>query len=45
MEARMGGARINYVELPVADAAVAGAFYEAAFGWTLEQHLFSFAPI
>jgi predicted enzyme related to lactoylglutathione lyase len=28
-------ARINYVELPVADAGVVGAFYEAAFGWML----------
>ncbi len=28
-------ARINYVELPVADAGVSKAFYEAAFGWQL----------
>ena len=28
-------ARINYVELPVADAGVAKAFYEAAFGWQM----------
>ncbi len=28
-------ARINFVELPVADTAVAKVFYEAAFGWTL----------
>lgn len=28
-------ARICFVELPVADAAAAGAFYETAFGWTL----------
>jgi predicted enzyme related to lactoylglutathione lyase len=27
--------RINYVELPVADAGIAKAFYEAAFGWSL----------
>lgn len=28
-------ARLNYVELPVADIASARAFYEAAFGWSL----------
>lgn len=28
-------ARINYVELPVGDLAAAGAFYAAAFGWTI----------
>ena len=28
-------ARLNYVELPVADIAGAKRFYEAAFGWTL----------
>jgi hypothetical protein len=28
-------ARLNYVELPVADIASAKAFYEAAFGWSL----------
>jgi uncharacterized protein len=28
-------ARLNYVELPVADVAAATAFYEAAFGWSL----------
>jgi predicted enzyme related to lactoylglutathione lyase len=28
-------ARINFVELPVADTAAAKSFYEAAFGWTL----------
>jgi uncharacterized protein len=28
-------ARINYVELPVADTGAAKAFYEAAFGWAL----------
>jgi len=27
-------ARFNYLELPVADAARAKAFYAAAFGWT-----------
>jgi predicted enzyme related to lactoylglutathione lyase len=27
-------ARLNYLELPVADAARAKAFYGAAFGWT-----------
>src|SRR5690242_19228110 len=27
-------ARLNYLELPVADAARAKAFYAAAFGWT-----------
>jgi len=33
-------ARLNYVELPVADIGVAKAFYEAAFGWSLTE----FAP-
>ncbi|HWT12474.1 MAG TPA: VOC family protein [Allosphingosinicella sp.] len=28
-------ARLNYVELPVADVAAARGFYEAAFGWSL----------
>ena len=28
-------ARLNYVELPVADIREAKAFYEAAFGWSL----------
>jgi predicted enzyme related to lactoylglutathione lyase len=28
-------ARLNYVELPVANIATAKAFYESAFGWTL----------
>ncbi|PTQ12758.1 glyoxalase/bleomycin resistance/extradiol dioxygenase family protein [Sphingomonas oleivorans] len=28
-------ARLNYVELPVADTARAKAFYEQAFGWSL----------
>jgi len=28
-------ARLNYVELPVADVGAAKAFYEAAFGWTM----------
>ncbi|HEX8512814.1 MAG TPA: VOC family protein [Allosphingosinicella sp.] len=28
-------ARLNYVELPVADVGAAKAFYEAAFGWSL----------
>lgn len=28
-------ARLNYVELPVADIAAAKAFYESAFGWAL----------
>ncbi|WBO21484.1 VOC family protein [Sphingomonas abietis] len=28
-------ARINYVELPVADTAVAKSFYELAFGWLM----------
>ncbi|MFL6846344.1 MAG: VOC family protein [Allosphingosinicella sp.] len=28
-------ARLNYVELPVADIGAAKAFYEAAFGWSL----------
>ena len=28
-------ARLNYVELPVADVAAARAFYEAAFGWSM----------
>jgi predicted enzyme related to lactoylglutathione lyase len=27
--------RLNYVELPVKDTALAKGFYEAAFGWTL----------
>ncbi|TPG21588.1 VOC family protein [Sphingomonas koreensis] len=27
-------ARLNYLELPVADTAAAKAFYAAAFGWT-----------
>lgn len=30
-------ARLNYVELPVADIATAKAFYEAAFGWSLTE--------
>ncbi len=30
-------ARINYVELPVADAGVSKAFYEAAFGWQMKE--------
>ncbi len=30
-------ARLNYVELPVADIGAAKAFYEAAFGWRLTQ--------
>lgn len=30
-------ARLNYVEIPVADIGAAKAFYEAAFGWTLTQ--------
>jgi len=30
-------ARLNYVELPVADTAAATSFYEAAFGWSLTQ--------
>ena len=33
-------ARLNYVELPVADIGAAKAFYEAAFGWSLT----SFGP-
>jgi len=28
-------ARLNYVELPVADVGAAKAFYEAAFGWSM----------
>jgi hypothetical protein len=28
-------ARLNYVELPVANTGAAKAFYEAAFGWSL----------
>ena len=28
-------ARLNYVELPVADTGAAKRFYEAAFGWAL----------
>ena len=28
-------ARLNYVELPVADIEAAAGFYEAAFGWSL----------
>jgi predicted enzyme related to lactoylglutathione lyase len=28
-------ARLNYVELPVADIAAAKSFYEAAFGWEM----------
>ena len=28
-------ARLNYVELPVADIAAARSFYEAAFGWSM----------
>lgn len=30
-------ARLNYVELPVADIAEAKAFYEGAFGWSLTE--------
>ncbi|HEX8125999.1 MAG TPA: VOC family protein [Allosphingosinicella sp.] len=30
-------ARLNYVELPVADTAAAKGFYEAAFGWSLAE--------
>ena len=30
-------ARINYVELPVAEVGPARAFYESAFGWTLAE--------
>lgn len=30
-------ARINYVELPVADTAVAKSFYELAFGWLMSE--------
>src|ERR1700753_85314 len=30
-------ARINYVELPVADTAVAKSFYEGAFGWLMSE--------
>lgn len=28
-------ARLNFVELPVADTAASAAFYERAFGWTM----------
>src|SRR3954452_12167640 len=30
-------ARLNYVELPVAEIGPAKAFYEAAFGWSLTE--------
>lgn len=30
-------ARFNYVELPVGDIGAAKAFYEAAFGWSLNE--------
>ncbi|MDB5697271.1 MAG: hypothetical protein JWN69_75 [Alphaproteobacteria bacterium] len=30
-------ARLNYVELPTSDIAVARRFYEQAFGWTLAE--------
>ncbi|HWH17043.1 MAG TPA: VOC family protein [Allosphingosinicella sp.] len=30
-------ARLNYVELPVRDIAVARSFYEGAFGWSLTE--------
>lgn len=30
-------ARINYVELPVADTGAAKSFYEAAFGWLMTE--------
>ncbi|HEY0116968.1 MAG TPA: VOC family protein [Allosphingosinicella sp.] len=30
-------ARLNYVELPVGDIGPAKQFYEAAFGWQLQQ--------
>ena len=30
-------ARLNYVELPVAEIAAAKSFYEAAFGWSLTE--------
>jgi uncharacterized protein len=30
-------ARINYVELPVADTGVARSFYEVAFGWLMTE--------
>jgi predicted enzyme related to lactoylglutathione lyase len=30
-------ARINYVELPVADTATARSFYEVAFGWLMTE--------
>ena len=30
-------ARLNYVELPVADIEAAAGFYEAAFGWSLTR--------
>lgn len=33
-------ARLNYIELPAADVGKTKAFYETAFGWTLE----SFGP-
>src|ERR1700753_4369096 len=35
MESQMD--RINYVELPVADTAVAKSFYEVAFGWLMSE--------
>lgn len=31
-------ARLNYVELPVADVAGSKAFFEAAFGWSLQDY-------
>ena len=30
-------ARLNYVELPVADIAAAKSFYESAFGWAMTE--------
>lgn len=30
-------ARINYVELPVVETAVAKSFYEVAFGWLMSE--------
>ena len=30
--------RMNYLELPVADAAIAKAFYAAAFGWDFADY-------
>jgi uncharacterized protein len=30
-------ARINYVELPVADVGAARSFYEVAFGWLMSE--------